>query len=74
MPKIWMHCNAIFEKQSKEIKRCRAAAIGKMPDGSGARRTRPPRQAEVAASGITPLGVMLDNMRVAHRRAKELEN
>jgi len=31
------------------------------------------RQAEVAASGITPLEVMLDNMRVAHQRAKELE-
>jgi len=31
------------------------------------------RQAEVAASGVTPLEVMLDNMRVAHRRAKELE-
>jgi hypothetical protein len=27
------------------------------------------RQAEVAASGITPLEVMLDNMRVAHQRA-----
>jgi hypothetical protein len=31
------------------------------------------RQAEVAASGITPLEVMLDNVRVAHQRAKELE-
>jgi hypothetical protein len=30
------------------------------------------RQAEVAASGITPLEVMLDNMRVAHQRAGEL--
>jgi len=31
------------------------------------------RQAKVAASGITPLEAMLDNMRVAHQRAKELE-
>jgi hypothetical protein len=30
------------------------------------------RQAEVAASGITPLEVMLDNMRFAHQRAGEL--
>jgi len=30
------------------------------------------RQAEVAASGITPLAVMLDNMRFAHQRAGEL--
>jgi len=30
------------------------------------------RQAEVAASGITPLEVMLDNMRFAHQRAEEL--
>jgi hypothetical protein len=31
------------------------------------------RQAEVAASGVTPLEVMLDNMRSAYRRALELE-
>ena len=31
------------------------------------------RQAEVAASGITPLEVMLDNMRSAYQRALELE-
>jgi hypothetical protein len=30
------------------------------------------RQAEVAATGVTPLEVMLDNMRFAHRRAGEL--
>jgi hypothetical protein len=30
------------------------------------------RQAAVAASGITPLEVMLDNMRFAHQRAGEL--
>ena len=32
------------------------------------------RQAEVAASGITPLEVMLDNMRVAHQRPKSLKS
>lgn len=31
------------------------------------------RQAEVAASGITPLEMMLDNMRSAYQRALELE-
>src|SRR6476619_5521821 len=31
------------------------------------------RQAEVAASGVTPLEVMLDNMRSAYHRALELE-
>ena len=31
------------------------------------------RQAEVAASGVTPLEVMLDNMRSAYRSALELE-
>ena len=30
------------------------------------------RQAEVAASGVTPLEVMLDNMRFAHERAAEV--
>ena len=70
-----MHCNTIFEKQSKEIKPCRAAAIGKMPDGRGGtpNKATAARQAEVAASGIIPLEVMLDNMRFAYRRALELE-
>ena len=31
------------------------------------------RQAEVAASGVTPLEVMLANMRFHHRQAEELE-
>src|SRR3990167_2971523 len=30
------------------------------------------RQAEVAASGVTPLEVMLENMRFAHERGEEV--
>src|SRR2546423_8348215 len=46
-------------------------------ENAGGRRGTPnkataARQAAVAASGITPLEVMLDNMRFAHQRAGEL--
>jgi hypothetical protein len=51
---------------------------GGVRQGAGRRRGTPnkasaARQAEVAASGITPLEVMLKNMRAADSRATELE-
>jgi hypothetical protein len=46
-------------------------------EGSGRKQGSPnkataARQAEVAASGVTPLEVMLANMRLYHRQAEEL--
>jgi hypothetical protein len=44
-------------------------------EGSGRKRGSPnkaARQAEVAASGVTPLEVMLANMRFHHQQAEEL--
>jgi hypothetical protein len=56
------------------LKQCRAVVIGKMPDGSRARRIRPPQLGRPRSRpGVTPLEVMLDNMRSAYQRALELE-
>jgi hypothetical protein len=46
-------------------------------EGSGRKQGSPnkataARQAEVAASGVTPLEMMLANMRLYHRQAEEL--
>jgi hypothetical protein len=53
----------------ERVSAARAADIEKMPDVRGARRIRP----LPPGSGITPLEVMLDNMRSAYQRALELE-
>jgi hypothetical protein len=70
-----MHCSTIFEKQSKENQ---TMSRGGHRENAGRKRGTPnkataARQAEVAASGITPLEMMLDNMRSAYQRALELE-
>jgi hypothetical protein len=69
-----MHRSKIFEKQSKENQ---TMPRGGPRQGSGRKQGSPnkasaARQAEVAASGITPLEVMLANMRLYHRQAEEL--